>query len=98
MQTWRVRMIGPGGYNLNRKQAIWRYVYGSLWIVPCIALQWLFNLHQWQIIEMLFAVALFLWPLSIYLDRVSPLLRQSLPDRFSGARLVELPKNLVTLT
>ena len=97
MQTWRVRMIGPGGYNLNRKQAILRYVYGSLWIAPCIALQWLFDLHRWQIIGMLFAVALFLWPLSIYLNRVSPLLRQSLPDRFSGTRLVELPKNLVTL-
>ena len=97
MQTWRIRMIGPGGHNLNRKQAIWRYVYGSLWITPCIALQWLFDLHRWQIIEMLFAVALFLWPLSIYLNRVSPLLRQSLPDRFSGTRLVELPKSLVTL-
>jgi hypothetical protein len=46
---------------------------------------------------MLFAIALFLWPLSIYLDRVKPLLRQSLPDRFSRTRLVELPKNLVTL-
>ena len=98
MQTWRVRMIGPGGYNLSRRQAIWRYVFGSLWIVPCVLLQWLFELQKWQIIEMLFTVALFLWPLSIYLDRVNPLLRQSLPDRFGRTRLVELPKNLVTLT
>jgi len=98
MQTWRVRMIGPGGYNLTRRQAIWRYIFGSLWIVPCVLLQWLFELQKWQIIEMLFTVALFLWPLSIYLDRVSPLLRQSLPDRFGRTRLVELPKNLVTLT
>lgn len=98
MQTWRVRMIGSGGYNLTRRQAIWRYVFGSLWIVPCVLLQWLFELQKWQIIEMLFTVALFLWPLSIYLDRVNPLLRQSLPDRFGRTRLVELPKNLVTLT
>lgn len=98
MQTWRIRMIGPGGHKLTRKQAIWRYVYGSLWLIPCVLLQWLFELQRWQIIEMLFAVALFLWPLSIYLNRVSPLLRQSLPDRFSGTRLVELPKNLVTLS
>ena len=98
MQTWRVRMIGPGGYNLTRRQAIWRYVFGSLWIVPCVLLQWLFGLQKWQIIEMLFTVALFLWPLSIYLDRVNPLLCQSLPDRFGKTRLVELPKNLVTLT
>ncbi|MEY4495831.1 MAG: hypothetical protein RL744_895 [Pseudomonadota bacterium] len=98
MQTWRVRMIGPGGYNLNRQQAIWRYVFGSLWLIPCVLLQWIFELQRWQIIEMLFAVALLLWPLSIYLDRVNPLLRQSLPDRFSGTRLVELPKNWVKLT
>jgi hypothetical protein len=61
-------------------------------------LQWLFELQKWQIIEMLFAIALFLWPLSIYLDRVSPQLRQSLPDRLARTRLVELPKNLVTLS
>ena len=98
MQTWRVRMIGAGGYNLTRRQAIWRYIFGSLWIVPCVLLQWLFELQKWQIIEMLFTMALFLWPLSIYLDRVNPLLRQSLPDRFGRTRLVELPKNLVTLS
>ena len=98
MQTWRVRIIGSGGFNLTHRQATWRYIFGSLWIAPCILLQWLFGLQKWQIIEMLFTVALFLWPLSIYLDRVSPLLRQSLPDRFSGTRLVELPKNLVTLS
>ena len=97
MQTWRVRMIGPGGYNLTRRQAIKRYFFGSLWLLPCVILQWLLELQRWQIIEMLFAVALFLWPLSIYLDRVKPLLRQSLPDRLSGTRLVELPKNLVKL-
>lgn len=98
MQTWRVRLIGKGGYTLSRQQAIWRYVYGSLWIIPCILLQWAFHLEKWQIIEMLFAVALFLWPLSTFLDRRSPLLRQSLADRLAGTRLVELPKNLVTLT
>ncbi|MBU3622102.1 RDD family protein [Polynucleobacter sp. CS-Odin-A6] len=98
MQTWRVKIIGPGGHNLTRHQAIWRYVYGSLWLVPCVILQWIFDFEKWQIIEMLFAVALFLWPLSIYLDRVSPLLRQSLPDRFGGTRQVELPKNLVTIS
>jgi len=98
MQTWRVKMIGPGGFNLTRRQAIGRYVLGSFWILPCVILQWLFELEKWQIIEMLFAVALFLWPLSTYLNRVSPPLRQSLPDRLSGTRQVELPKNLVKLT
>ena len=98
MQTWRVRMIASNGFNLSKRQAIWRYVYGSLWIVPCIFLQWIFHLEKWQIIEMLFAVALFIWPLSIFLDRRDASERQGLPDRMAGSRLVELPKNLVTLS
>ena len=97
MQTWRVRMIGRNGYNLTQRQALWRYLFGSLWIMPCVLLQFIFHLEKWQIIEMLFAVALFLWPLSIYLDRRIPIERQGLPDRLAGTRLVELPKNLVTL-
>ena len=98
MQTWRVRIISANGSNLTRRQAIWRYVYGSLWIVPCVFLQWIFHLEKWQIIEMLFTVALFIWPLSIFLDRRSASLRQSIPDRLANSRLVELPKNLVKLS
>jgi uncharacterized RDD family membrane protein YckC len=97
MQTWRVRIITKDGHMLSKSQAFLRYVYGSLWLVPCVILQWAFHLEKWQIIEMLFAVALFIWPSSIYLDRRQNLQRQSIPDRFAGTRLVELPKNLVTL-
>jgi hypothetical protein len=98
MQTWRVRLIRENGDTLNRRQAIWRYVFGSLWILPCVALQAFFHLEKWQIIEMLFAIALFLWPLSIFLDRRASDLRQGFPDRLASTRLVELPKKLVTLT
>jgi uncharacterized RDD family membrane protein YckC len=97
MQTWRIRIIDKDGYTLSRRQATWRYIFGSLWILPCVALQAIFHLERWLIIEMLFAVALFLWPLSIFIDRKDKTLRQGLPDRFAGTRLVELPKNLVTL-
>jgi len=98
MQTWRIRMIDQAGCTLTRRQALWRYFYGSLWIIPCVLLQWAFNLEKWQIIEMLFAVALFFWPLTIYLDRKDRLQRQSWADRFAGTRLVQLPKHLVTLS
>lgn len=98
MQTWRVRLIGKSGNTLNRRQAMRRYVFGSLWIIPCIFLQWVFHLEKWQIIEMLFTVSLFFWPLSVYLDRNPAQFRQSIADRLAGTRLVELPKNLVTLT
>jgi len=98
MQTWRIRMIDQRGYTLKRRQALWRYFYGSLWIIPCVLLQWAFHLEKWQIIEMLFAVALFFWPLTIYLDRKDRMQRQGLADRFAGTRLVQLPKHLVTLS
>ena len=98
MQTWRIRMIDHQGHALKRRQALLRYLYGSLWITPCVLLQWAFHLEQWHIIEMLFAVALFFWPLTIYLDRKDPMQRQALSDRFAGTRLVELPKNSVTLS
>ena len=98
MQTWRVRIINQNGNALDRRQAFWRYVYGSLWIFPCILLQAVLQLQKWQIIEMLFTVALFIWPLSIYLDRTNPLTRQSLPDRFAGTKLIELPKSAVRLS
>jgi len=98
MQTWRIRMINLHGETLSRRQAAWRYFFSSLWILPCVALQWALHLEKWQIIEMLFTVALLLWPLSIYLDRVASVKRQALPDRLAGTRLVELPKNLVTLS
>ena len=98
MQTWRVRMISMNGYNLTRRQALWRYIFGSLWLVPCVILQWMFHLEKWQIIEMLFTVALFIWPLSTFLDRRPVSERQGLPDRMAGTRLVELPKHLVTIS
>jgi 4-hydroxybenzoate polyprenyltransferase len=98
MQTWRIRMIDQQGRTLKRRQALLRYLYGSLWVIPCVLLQWAFHLEQWHIIEMLFAVALFFWPLTIYLDRKDPKQRQALSDRFAGTRLVELPKNSVTLS
>lgn len=98
MQTWRVRMVDQSGHTLTRRQAIWRYIFGSLWVLPCVAIQASFHLEKWQIIEMLFTVALFLWPLSIYLDRRVSAQRQSLPDRLAKTRLVELPKSLVKLT
>lgn len=97
MQTWRVRIISAHGLALTRQQAIRRYVFGSLWILPCILLQWLLQLEKWQIIEMLFTVALFLWPLSIYLNRVQASARQSIPDRLADTRMVELPRNQVTM-
>jgi len=74
----------------KKKQAFWRYVYGSLWIVPCLVIHAAYPLRGWQIIGVLFVVSLFLWPLTIYIDRKN---RQGLPDRIAGTKLVELPRH-----
>jgi uncharacterized RDD family membrane protein YckC len=92
MQTWRIRIIDKDGCTLNRRQATWRYIFGSLWILPCVALQAIFHLERWLIIEMLFAVALFLWPLSIFLDRRDKTLRQGYPTDSRAPALLSFPK------
>jgi len=89
MQTWRIQLITADGYRPEKKQAFWRYVYGSLWLLPCLAVHATFPLRGWQIISLLFVVALFLWPLSIYIDRKH---RQGLPDRMAGTKLIELSR------
>jgi len=90
MQTWRIQLITEDGYRPENKQAFWRYVYGSLWIVPCLVIHAAYPLRGWQIIGVLFVVSLFLWPLSIYID---PKQRQGLPDRMAGTKLVEQPRH-----
>jgi len=92
MQTWRIKLISTNGNALNRKRACWRYICGSLWIVPCILFQWIFQFQKWEIIEMMFFTALFIWPLSIYLDPNDAPNRQSIPDRMAKTKLIELPK------
>ena len=89
MQTWRIKLVTSSGARLTQRLAVWRYVYGSLWLIPCIILQSVAELQKWGIIGLLFTVALFLWPLTIYLD---PRHRQSLPDRLGKTKLILLPK------
>ena len=89
MQTWRVKLVSASGARLTRRQAFWRYVYGSLWLVPCILIQAAADLQKWGIIGLLFAVSLFLWPLTISLD---PRHRQTIPDRLGQTKLLQLPK------
>ena len=91
MQTWRIRLITTSGQQPQKIQAFRRYVYGSCWLIPCVIIQYFFDFHRWHIIELLFTVALFLWPLTIYLDKKN---RQSLPDRLSGTQLIQIPKNI----
>ena len=91
MQTWRIQLLSNSNQILSRRRAISRYIYGSLWLLPCIILQGIFHFQQWQIIELLFAMALLFSPLSIFLDRRPSASRQSWSDRFAQTKLVQLP-------
>ncbi|WP_108508749.1 RDD family protein [Polynucleobacter acidiphobus] len=88
MQTWRMQIVAENGRPLAKNQALWRYVYGSLWIVPCLIVHAIYPLRGWQIIGLLFTVSLFLWPLSMFLDRKH---RQGVPDRMAQTKLIQLP-------
>jgi uncharacterized RDD family membrane protein YckC len=97
MQTWRIQLVNEDGDIMKRSQALMRFAIGSLWLIPA-ALILFINIKMNPSIKMgtsvsiiFFSVTLFLWPLSAYLDRRN---RQSIPDRWSGTRLVQLPSTI----
>jgi uncharacterized RDD family membrane protein YckC len=97
MQTWRIQLVNVDGAIMKRSQALMRFAIGSLWLIPA-ALILFINIKMNPSASMggsvsiiFFSVTLFLWPLSAYLDRKN---RQSIPDRWSGTLLVQLPSTI----
>lgn len=97
MQTWRIQMVNDDGAIMKRSQALMRFAIGSLWLIPAALLLFI-NIKMNPSASMggsvsiiFFSITLFLWPLSAILDRKN---RQSIPDRWSGTRLVQLPSTI----
>jgi uncharacterized RDD family membrane protein YckC len=97
MQTWRIQLVGEDGAIMKRSQALMRFAIGSLWLIPAALLLFI-NIKMNPSASMggsvsiiFFSITLFLWPLSAVLDRKN---RQSIPDRWSGTRLVQLPNTI----
>jgi uncharacterized RDD family membrane protein YckC len=97
MQTWRIQLVSEDGTIMKRSQALMRFAIGSLWLMPAALLLFI-NIKMNPIASMggsvsiiFFSITLFLWPLSAVLDRKN---RQSIPDRWSGTRLVQLPSTI----
>jgi uncharacterized RDD family membrane protein YckC len=97
MQTWRIQMVSADGAIMKRSQALMRFAIGSLWLIPAALLLFI-NIKMNPSASMggsvsiiFFSITLFLWPLSAVLDRKN---RQSIPDRWSGTRLVQLPNTI----
>lgn len=97
MQTWRIQLVNVDGAIMKRSQALMRFAIGSLWLIPAALLLFI-NIKLNPSMSMggsvsiiFFSITLFLWPLSAILDRKN---RQSIPDRWSGTRLVQLPSTI----
>jgi uncharacterized RDD family membrane protein YckC len=97
MQTWRIQLVSEDGTIMKRSQALMRFAIGSLWLIPAALLLFI-NIKMNPSASMggsvsiiFFSITLFLWPLSAVLDRKN---RQSIPDRWSGTRLVQLPNTI----
>jgi uncharacterized RDD family membrane protein YckC len=97
MQTWRIQLVSEDGAIMKRSQALMRFAIGSLWLIPAALLLFI-NIKMNPSASMggsvsiiFFSITLFLWPLSAVLDRKN---RQSIPDRWSGTRLVQLPNTI----
>ncbi|WP_245835636.1 RDD family protein [Polynucleobacter cosmopolitanus] len=97
MQTWRIQLVNVDGAIMKRSQALMRFAIGSLWLIPAALLLFI-NIKMNPTASMggsvsiiFFSITLFLWPLSAILDRKN---RQSIPDRWSGTRLVQLPNTI----
>lgn len=94
MQTWRIQLISEDGKILQRPQALMRYAYGSLWLLPAALILFIsLQLGRSQSIGTYFSIiffstTLFLWPMTALFDRKN---RQMLPDRWAKTRLVQLP-------
>ena len=97
MQTWRIQLVNEDGAIMKRSQALMRFAIGSLWLIPAALLLFI-NIRMnpgasmgGSVSIIFFSITLFLWPLSAILDRKN---RQSIPDRWSGTRLVQLPSTI----
>jgi uncharacterized RDD family membrane protein YckC len=97
MQTWRIQLVSEDGSIMKRSQALMRFAIGSLWLIPAALLLFVIikmnpSISMGGSVSIIFfSITLFLWPLSAVLDRKN---RQSIPDRWSRTRLVQLPNTI----
>jgi uncharacterized RDD family membrane protein YckC len=87
MRTWRIKLVFPGYSHVPLKIAALRYVASWGWVLPGIAVAYVWHLSRWHALYAVFA-SMGLWALLALLDKD----RQFLHDRIAGTRLVQLPK------
>ncbi|WP_353193188.1 RDD family protein [Pandoraea pnomenusa] len=85
MKTWKIRLVDAQGQAVGVARAIARYVLAWLWILPAMAIDWMFGLTGWNSVALL-AGWMVLWALAM---RVMPD-HQFIHDRLAGTRLVSV--------
>ena len=84
MKTWRIRVVSATGQPLSQKQALVRYLWSWLWLLPPLLAAWAFSLDGKETGFIITAWVL-VWAL---LSRLQPQ-RQYLHDVLAGTRLVD---------
>lgn len=97
MQTWKIQVVTRDGKIMNKPQALMRFAYGSLWILPASLCLFVMMKSALPItlgtglsIVFFFFTILF-WPLTALLDRQD---KQMIQDRLAKTRMVQLPRNV----
>ncbi len=88
MKTWRIKVVKLGYADVPLKAAILRYVFAWGWVLPAIAVCFIFGLTGKLQVAIALTVGVIVWGLTALLDKD----RQFLHDKLAGTRLISLPK------
>ncbi len=88
MKTWRIKLVKVGYARVPFRNAALRYLYSYGWVLPGGLIYYLVGQHNWKVMALSMFAGVFLWALTIFLDKD----RQFLHDRLAGTRLILLPK------
>ncbi len=87
MQTWGVRLVKADGKSVNTKQAVVRYIFACIWVVPAVLISHLV-LKPLSQIAVFFLFAILFSPAYSLFDRENLFLQ----DRLAHTRLVYIQR------
>ena len=87
MKTWRIKLVKVGCATVPLKVAALRYLFAWLWLLPALAVCWLFRLTGKAEVALTVAAGIVAYALTALLDKD----RQFLHDKLAGTRLITLP-------
>ena len=86
-KTWRIKLVKVGYATVPLRVAALRYLLAWLWLLPALAVCWLFRLTGKAEVALTVAAGIVAYALTALLDKD----RQFLHDKLAGTRLITLP-------